>query len=42
MSKLGTRGHVNYENRIIDIPDDLPKYMDFAVPIGSGRLYEKE
>ncbi|KAF0975245.1 hypothetical protein FDP41_005997 [Naegleria fowleri] len=31
--------HVNYENRVIDIPDDLPKYMDFPSPIGSGRMY---
>ncbi|KAF0982115.1 hypothetical protein FDP41_011976 [Naegleria fowleri] len=34
--------HVNYENRVIDIPDQLPKYMDFQKPIGSGRLYQEQ
>jgi len=33
--------HVNYENRIMDFNDNLPKYMDFPPPHGSGKMYEK-
>ncbi|KAG2387209.1 hypothetical protein C9374_001541 [Naegleria lovaniensis] len=32
--------HVNYENRVCDVKDDLPKFMDFPQPRGSGRMYE--
>ena len=31
--------HVNYENRVLDIPDSLPKYLDFPAPHGSGRTF---
>nr|CAG4717773.1 unnamed protein product [Naegleria fowleri] len=34
--------HVNYENRVCDVNDELPKFLDFPSPRGSGRLYSKE
>ncbi|KAG2392809.1 hypothetical protein C9374_011534 [Naegleria lovaniensis] len=36
------KDHVNYENRVIDFHDELPKYMDFPGPFGSGRIYGQE
>ncbi|KAG2388191.1 hypothetical protein C9374_001041 [Naegleria lovaniensis] len=36
------QAHVNYENRVIDIPDQLPKFMDFQKPFGSGRMYQEQ
>ncbi|KAG2373547.1 hypothetical protein C9374_012050 [Naegleria lovaniensis] len=34
--------HINYENRVCEVNDDLPKFMDFPQPRGSGKLYVKE
>lgn len=34
--------HFNYENRVIDIPDKLPKFMDFSAPFGSNRMFTEE
>jgi hypothetical protein len=33
--------HLNYENRLMDISDDLPKYLDFPSQFGgSGKMHE--
>lgn len=34
--------HVNDENRVCDVNDDLPKFMNFPKPRGIGRMYEKK
>jgi hypothetical protein len=34
--------HVNYENRVFDMKDDLPKYMEFPLIIGgSGVIFDQ-
>jgi hypothetical protein len=35
------KAHVNYENRIMNCPDDLPKFLDMPAAFGgSGKMYE--
>ena|SRR3989338_3745171 len=32
--------HLNYENRVLDIPDSLPKFLDFPSQFGgSGKMF---
>lgn len=40
--ELTPTAHVHYAERIMDIADDLPKYVDFLAPYGSGRLWTPE
>jgi hypothetical protein len=30
--------HVNYESSLAEYHDDLPKFLDFPVPYGSGKI----
>ena len=33
--------HVNYENRVVDFPDDLPKFLNFPAEFGGdGKMFE--
>ncbi len=37
---LKATSHINYESRVAEYNDSLPKFLDFPAPFGSGKMFE--